>query len=238
MRGGITMKLKGCSNPGFSLTEVRKNQILDLYEWIEDNIEYEKTYKEMQEDVECSCENLDASKVRMLVPLLRKMGYINDYEQRNSKLKIKNFFTKEGKIFIEYLKLGQIISMLNKDEISNEMKKIDILFSRISLLNLITSGEKIYLDVIEFLEKYTRMDKNEFFIMTTLQSEYEGEKYIKMLDRYVKQYRNDEMTEIEIVKHQNSFNYVKSLLMEAGLVVQNKNIISLNAEYYKLFNIL
>ena len=116
-------------------------------------------------------------KVRNVSSFLRKMGYISNYgfEQKNSIIKLVNFFTIEGKIFIEYLKLGQIISLLDQEDISNEMKRIDELFSMISMLNLIFNGEEIYLDVIKFLKKYGHMDKNEFFIMTTLQNQYECE---------------------------------------------------------------
>ena len=240
IRGENSMKLEGCSNSGFSLTEVRKSQILELYQWVNSNIEYEKTYKQIQEDIENSCKHLDASKVRMLVPFLRKMGYISNYgfEQKNSIIKLVNFFTIEGKVFIEYLKLGQIISLLDQEDISNEMKRIDELFSMISMLNLIFNGEEIYVDVIKFLKKYRHMDKNEFFIMTTLQNQYECEEYIQMLDKYIKQYRNGEIGQLEIVKHQNSFNYVKSLLIETSLIVQDRSILSLNKKHDNLLNLL
>ena len=60
----------------------------------------------MQEDISNTCRHLDASKVRMLVPFLRKMGYItNDgFKTRNEIVKMNNLFTQEGKVFIEYLK--------------------------------------------------------------------------------------------------------------------------------------
>ena len=136
------------------------------------------------------------------------------------------------------MKLGQIISLLDQEDISNEMKRIDELFSMISMLNLIFNGEEIYLDVIKFLKKYRHMDKNEFFIMTTLQNQYECEEYIQILDKYIKQYRNGDIGQLEIVKHQNSFNYVKSLLIETSLIVQDRSILSLNKKHDNLLNLL
>ena len=83
----MKLKLEGCSNAGFSLTDIRKEQILELSEWIIKHTEDKpKTYKQIQNEIQIECQHLDSSKVRMLVPFLRKMGYVNNegFEQKNS----------------------------------------------------------------------------------------------------------------------------------------------------------
>ena len=54
----------------------------------------------------------------MLVPFLRKMGYVNNegFEQKNSLISLKEFFTDEkGICFVEYLKMTSKIILLDKN---------------------------------------------------------------------------------------------------------------------------
>lgn len=232
----MKLKLEGCSNAGFSLTDIRKEQILELAEWVVNHREdSKKTYKQIQSEIEKESEHLDSSKVRMLVPFLRKMGYVNNegFEQKNSLISLKEFFTDEGICFVEYLKMVSKIILLDKKDIENKIKEVNGLFNMINMINLVNNGEKIYIDTIEFLKKYRTMDKNEFFIMTTLNNRYEGEHYIKMLDKAICKYRKGAFKRIEIIKHQNAYNYVKSFLIETNLIIQLENSIRLNDKYFK-----
>ena len=116
----MKLKLEGCSNAGFSLTDIRKEQILELAEWVVNHREdSKKTYKQIQSEIEKESEHLDSSKVRMLVPFLRKMGYVNNegFEQKNSLISLKEFFTDEGICFVEYLKMVSKIILLDKKDI-------------------------------------------------------------------------------------------------------------------------
>ncbi|WP_196048807.1 hypothetical protein [Clostridium saudiense] len=232
----MKLKLEGCSNAGFSLTDIRKEQILELAEWVVNHREdSKKTYKQIQSEIEKESEHLDSSKVRMLVPFLRKMGYVNNegFEQKNSLISLKEFFTDEGICFVEYLKMVSKIILLDKKDIENKIKEVNGLFNMINMINLVNNGEEIYIDTIEFLKKYRTMDKNEFFIMTTLKKRYEGEHYIKMLDKAICKYRKGAFKRIEIIKHQNAYNYVKSFLIETNLIIQLENSIRLNDKYFK-----
>ena len=232
----MKLKLEGCSNAGFSLTDIRKEQILELAEWVVNHREdSKKTYKQIQSEIEKESEHLDSSKVRMLVPFLRKMGYVNNegFEQKNSLISLKEFFTDEGICFVEYLKMVSKIILLDKKDIENKIKEVNGLFNMINMINLVNNGEEIYIDTIEFLKKYRTMDKNEFFIMTTLKKRYEGEHYIKMLDKAICKYRKGAFKRIEIIKHQHAYNYVKSFLIETNLIIQLENSIRLNDKYFK-----
>lgn len=235
----MKLRLEGCSNAGFSLTEVRKEQILELSEWINNNIlDDNKTYKQIQNEIEKECMHLDSSKVRMLVPFLRKMGYVkNDgFEQKNSFISLKNFFTEEGKCFIEYLKLVKKILLLGREDINNKVQEVNELFNIMNMINLVSNGEEIYIETLHFLKKYITMDKNEFFLMTTLKSKYKGEQYSRMLDKAIRKYRDKAFKRIEIVKHQNAYNYVKSFLIETNLVVQEDALLKLNKKYLNILD--
>ncbi|WP_415347475.1 hypothetical protein, partial [Clostridium perfringens] len=90
------------------MTEFRKKQILELSDWIKKHKnDSDKTYKEIQKEVSKEYDDLDESKIRMLVPLLRKMGYVTDvgFNKKNSLISINNFFTEEGLNFIKFLKI-------------------------------------------------------------------------------------------------------------------------------------
>lgn len=235
----MKLRLEGCSNAGFSLTEVRKEQILELSEWVDKHIlDDKKTYKQIQDEIEKECMHLDGSKVRMLVPFLRKMGYVkNDgFEQRNSFIVLKNFFTAEGKSFIEYLKLIKKIILLEREDINKKVTEIDELFNIMNMINLVSNGENIYIEIIEFLKKYVTMDKNEFFLMTTLKNKYQGDKYNMMLNKAIEKYRKKAFKRIEIVKHQNAYNYVKSFMVETNLVVQDGTLLKLNEKYLNMLS--
>ncbi|MCE5220248.1 MAG: hypothetical protein LLF98_02990 [Clostridium sp.] len=235
----MKLRLEGCSNAGFSLTEVRKEQILELSEWVNNNIlNNDMTYKQIQNEIEKECIHLDGSKVRMLVPFLRKMGYVkNDgFEQKNSFIILKDFFSEEGKCFIEYLKLEKKIVLMERKDINKKIEEVNELFNIMNMINLVSNGEEIYIETLQFLKKYRTMDKNEFFFMTTLKGKYEGEQYRQMLDKAIRKYRDKAFKRIEIVKHQNAYNYVKSFLIEANLVIQEDNLLKLSKKYLTILD--
>ena len=229
----MELKLEGCSNAGLSLTEFRKGQILKLYGWVENNKGGRKTYKQIQEEIEATCEGLDGSKIRMIVPFLRKMGYIQSagFEQKNSLIDINDFFTREGKVYIEYLKLSKKTSVLEREDINNRLSEIDTLFNIMNMINLVLNGEEIYIDCIKFLKEYNTMDKNEFFIMTTIRKEYFEDDYTRELRKIITEYRNNKFSKIEITKHANSYGYVKTFLIETNLLFEYNGNLKLNDKY-------
>lgn len=235
----MKLHLKGCSNSGFSLTEPRKKQILELASWIENNkTDNNLTYKSMQDCIEADDTNiLDGSKIRMLVPFMRKMGYIydDDFNKRNSNINLQNFFTTEGLLFIESIKLEHDINDLKNIEIKNIMDEIKELFEINCIVTLIEKDERIYKDTLKFLKKYNSMNKNEFFIMTTLIDICSDNKLEAKLDKAIKKYREGAFkNRIVIDKHVNSFNYVKSLLQECSLIQENNSHIYINKKYEKI----
>lgn len=235
----MKLRLEGCSNSGLSFTEVRKEQLLEFADWIEKhNKDGDKTYKQIQKEMENECNGFNASKVRMFFPFLRKLGCIkNDgFEKRNSLINLEDLFTDEGKCFIEYLKLVKKIGFLERKDINEKMNRINELFSTINLINIICNDELIYLDVIKFLKKYKRMDRNEFFLMTTLKNKYQGHDYDIKLNKAIKKYRNKVFKRIEIIKHEQSYNYIKSFLIESNLVVQVGTSLELNRENLDILN--
>ncbi|HHK5552248.1 hypothetical protein COL11_08195 [Bacillus anthracis] len=236
----MKLKLEGCSNPGFTFTEVRKAQIIEFYEWIKAHSEEEeKTYKQIQDEIASSSQNLDGSKIRMFVPFLRKVGYINNdgFEKKNAAMELKGFFSQEGKAFIEYLKLSKQITVLNMDDVNSKMFEIGNLFDIISIINLASNDESnIYIECIKFLKRYENMDKNEFYLMTTLREKYTGEEYIKKLDKAIMKYRKGAFKRIEIIKHENAFGYIKAFLVETHVVIQENSKLKLNAKYSHVFN--
>lgn len=229
----MELKLEGCSNAGWSLTEFRKEQILKLYGWVENNKGRRKTYKQIQEEIEATCEGLDSSKVRMIVPFLRKMGYIQSggFEQKNALINLNDFFTQQGKAYIEYLKLSKKTSVLERKDINNKLSEIDTLFNIMNMINLVLNGEEVYIDCINFLKEYETMDKNEFFIMTTIRKEYLGNEYTRELKRVITEYRNNKFNKIEITKHANSYGYVKKFLIETNLLFEYNGNLKLNDKY-------
>ncbi len=232
------MILEGCSNAGFSLTEVRQQQIVELYDAINMMPDRFKSYKSIQDDIYGLSKTLDDSKVRMLMPFLRKMGYVrnDNFEQRNALLSLDELFTLEGKCFIEYLRLKNKIGALEIDNVEQNIQRVDQWFSVISLINLISNGEEIYADCIRFLKKYQTMCEVEFFLMTTAKAQLTKENFEEKLEEYIGSYRQGTLGQVHISKHQNAYGYIKRFLIETGMVKQFDNTLKLNTQYEYIYN--
>ena len=240
----MELRLKGCSNSGFSLTEFRKGQILELSSWVYEHIKDEdKSYLQIQNEIEIASNSLDASSVRMLVPFFRKMGYINNekFEHKNDKIVLNDFFTFQGRCFIKYLILTKEIYELQYEDINKKIAGVNELYNIVNIFNLNDRGEAIYLNCIRFIKKYNTMDKNEFFLMTTFQEKYSGDSCSEMVDKAIFLYRKNRekyQKRIKIIKHENSFGYVKKFLMESNIVIQDKLVLKLNDKYAYIFNLI
>ena len=130
----------------------------------------------------------------------------------------EEFFTFHGQCFIQFLKIETIRENFEDDEISKVINRIYHKLSYFQYASLMKSDEVIYKDINDFVVRYGSMDKNEFFIMTTLRKLDEWES----LDDTVKQYRAEEIGEIKIVKNVNDYQYITGLLNQYG-VLQTKD---------------
>lgn len=215
------MNLDGCSCSGFSYTDKYKKAILSFADFIlAQDKEIELTNAELQEAVS-KLGVSDQSEIRMITPFLAKAGIINDsncIKNRNGTRTIKfkiddNFFTKEGKMFIQFLRF-EVNSNDLEQSVKNQIEKLMHDFGIIQFKNLMKSDDDIYRDIFQFLKRYGTYDKNEFFMVTHCRKNDCFEKLPVMIELY----RSGNIAEIRILNNINSFQYVTKLLQEIGIV--------------------
>lgn len=228
------MELVGCGCPGFTYTSKYKKAILSLYDWVCNSGEKgEIEYQDLQDKV-AKLGVSDGSEIRMIVPFLAKVDVIDADHVIRGGTRIRSliideeFFTFHGQCFIQFLKIETIRENFEDDEISKVINRIYHKLSYFQYASLMKSDEVIYKDIYDFVVRYGSMDKNEFFIMTTLRKLDEWES----LDDTVKQYRAEEIGEIKIVKNVNDYQYITGLLNQYG-VLQTKDKQQHLTTYYK-----
>lgn len=235
------MELIGCSNPGFSYTKNTINNIVELNKWIKSSAGLSPmTYKEMQGSIEQQKGNLDGSAIRMIIPFLRKAGVVKDelFEHAGNKIDFKDIFTEYGKCFMKYV---DIYSQLRNEEDQEIESKLAGIFEKYVLIQysyLIQKSQKVYGGIIQFLHKYRTIDKNEFFMLTTILENGEQVGSSRKLVNMVKSYRNNEIDNdnIEVTKNVNAYGYIMAFLRLYNIVIENNGVFRLNPKYENIFN--
>ena len=76
------------------------------------------------------------------------------------------------------------------------------------------------------------MDKNEFFILTTLRHDNK----MDLLEEMIQKYRDGSLGELEIAQNVNDYNYITKLFIQSGVLEEkpyNKGV-GFTEEYLKM----
>lgn len=219
------MKLVGCGCPGFSYTQKYKKAIISLYDWV-NSIEQseEMDYGIFQERV-AKAGVSDESEVRMLIPFFVKSGVIDEGHcirggSRIRKLIVeKELFTEEGSAFSQFLKIEMASENVEDNDIKKQIRKIYLDFALIQIEALKRCGDDIYNDLLVFLSKYKTMDKNEFFILTTMRHNNQ----MSMLGNIIGKYREGSLGELEITQNVQDYTYITGLLIQTGILEKKRH---------------
>ena len=215
------MKLDGCGNHGFSYTEKYKKSIVTIFDWANDQESQELDYQKFQEKIS-SLGVSKPSEVRMIIPFLIKAGVINESNVIRGKSRIRsiridnNLFTENGKIFVQVLK---IILLALKTEDTTIMRQVLVTYhkiGRIQFRELCNSEETIYQDLYDFLKEYKHINRDEFFLLTSCRA------WDKMgdLPKYITQYREGKIKDIEYASNVNCYQYIISTLEDLGVLIK------------------
>lgn len=226
------MKLSGVSNSGWTFTEERLKQLNIMFHTIEKLEGKTYSYKEIQYVIEENNLIVNASKVRMFFPFLKKCGIIT-YE--NKEININNYLTDLGIKFKLYLDIYEIF-LENMDN-NTEMRKIidDIMKEFIFIfLKKLTNESNLYKIITKILLKKNSITYNEFFIITDNYS-----KSIEDIYYILSQIENLNNVNVEIEKHKNAWQYVINLYEESGLVkIEKQTAVLLTGQKIKLEKLL
>lgn len=222
-------ELMGTSNPGWSFTEARIEQLTKMNN-IMKTINYELDYKTFQEVVSNKDNDLNPSKIRMFFPHLYHLGFIVEYQ--SVKFNPSKLLTKEGFHFFNYV----VPIFSSREELPKDAKIVsELIFSMFlcrGYLNLIKFKEnRAYNLIMKFLKKYEVMDKTDFFIITTGVEKDEDDDYI---DDLLKKKRDGNISFSEdIKKNVNAYGYMTPFFVQSKLININGDVLSLgiNSKY-------
>ena len=218
------MRLQGCGNHGFSYTEKYKKSIVAIFDWVNGQDSQELDYLKFQEKIS-SLGVSKPSEVRMIIPFLVKAGVINDLNIIRGKSRIRsihiddNFFTENGKIFVQVLK---IILLAFKTGDNTVMRQVLVMYHKIGKIQfaeLRNSEEAIYQDLYNFLKKYTHINRDEFFILTSCRARDK----IDDLPNYIAHYREGKIKKIEYVSNINCYQYIIGTLEDLGVIIKTND---------------
>lgn len=229
------MQLHGCSNPGFSYTNTYLENIVDADLWMQQNIDREISYEEMQNEIDKLDLSLKSSALRMLVPFLVKAGVVNpdNFSKKRQFLDLKNFYTGMGRCFIDFLHAYvKVIKLENSEELESR-KQLNIMFEKFGFLQyieLLQSEDDIYTQIFKYLQKFKTIDKHEFFLLTTFRPKRD-DKIDEEFENIIRDKRQGNNPDYEIVKHVNSYNYICRLLSSMGVLRPMEKCFVLNEDY-------
>ena len=217
-------------NAGMSLTEKTNANLIKMYNYVcscNDTVEY----KDFQKMVRDNCD-ITESNVRMYSPFLYAHGFVKDY--KNGTYKVSDFFTPLGTAYVKSL----IVSSKIKNEVCRE-KAMNITkdILSLSLFERKIIGQKdYYFDFLMFCDKYDSISVKEFNYMLYEKEVLGNKDYVNSISETINQFRKGEIDYDFQQKRtnkkgkkvmepfpDNTFNYTRSLLVEAGLVIEADN---------------
>lgn len=222
---------------GSSLSDIRCKQIVDIYNLLETLGSKKMSYVDIQEEAEeknIFGDTKAKSAVRTFFPLLKKLHFV-DYGEKNSLFAANKCFTELGKQFVLVCVSLERISpdTPNAQEIKKRLINMKEDLQKEGLLNMLNDPE--YKDhnikiALELLKVFRIIDWNEF--LYALHSIGEGH----TIEDAINDIRLDrrKIDQIEFVNEKGNalpntcYSYLRSLLVEAGLVV------NINASQSKL----
>ena len=205
------IQLYGISNPGFSFTHTYLLDIINLKKYVNKNKgKTNLTYADLQAQID------NPSRVRMIVPFLRKIGIINnaDFDEKNKPIDFNLFFTSEAKPFLKFLDVYSDDEMnYNNEELMLRVNKVLQEILSLYLNNLLK--EKEYKIITKYLIRLKSLDKYEFFFITS----YEFNNvdnimgYTNAID-LIEYYRNNKSikSSFEFSSNVNCYSYIMQML--------------------------
>lgn len=228
MTNKTIVDLCGVSNPGWSFTPDRIEQLILLDEWIfGQDMNKNQTYKGLQEDLSKEKGRNSGSKIRMFFPLLKDMGLINDYKDE---FILNELYTKIGYQFIHLFLRVYINRYKFSESIKSKIDDVFVNYMMIGIKNLIRR-KPFYPYMMNNIYEAGKIDKTDFFIITDCDYKNEQDKVRLNLKN-----RNDDVYNYEIIKNQNAYGYIIPLFLQAGLLVENNDkTLSVSNLYLKYF---
>lgn len=199
---------------GVSFTEGLGEKYIRYYETVYKHYGEEVTYVELQKMFETEI-GITNSATRVDIPFLFNSGLISEYKKE--KIQLNTLFTDLGKCFYEILKIKELLNENEDEYLKSEVEKINNLIILDSLFyRELTGNDEYYIKLLRYIYDYGSIDDKEFYLMI----KYEDDK--ELLEKYRYEYQNKEI-EINLINTNNTYQYTKRLLIQANVIIENKD---------------
>lgn len=205
-------------------------------------------YADFQRIIKENC-NITESNVRMYAPFLFNQGFINQYKN-GSLINIPDFFTPLGKAYIKSIILS---SKIESEEAKRRAEDITKKIVALSMFNRkMKEVKEYYFDFLVFGFKYGTINLKEFNYMLYEKEVKMTENYIDAVSEKISEIRNGDI-DFEFLQDRlnkqgeqvrdefpdNTFNYTRNLLLEAGLISEtDSKTYKINSENETLARLL
>lgn len=224
------MNLEGISNPGWSFTEDRIFQLIDMYNICTD-IKCFCNFKTLQDTIYKRNKNLNASKIRMFFPFLFQLGFIKEY--KNISFIPSKVFTEKGRCLFSYV-FELYLTTNTNNNVKYLKKELLACYLCMGYLNMKKNESNIICTyVLFYINKFGYIDKHDFFIICN--GINKNLSYDKINMRLEEKREIPTIIEYNITKNINSFNYIISFLEEANLITNNDKKVS-KGIFFNLMN--
>lgn len=241
--------IENCSSPGAHFSKNTNAVLLKIYEWINKNNKPELPFIEFRRRLEKE-EKINDNNARNIYPLLKNSGLVEYHPGKE--LDSGSFFTRRGLAYLKALETREMImqSDYTKKQKEDASVQVDEIMGRIvcdSLGNLLKNKELNYSESLKwylmFIEKYKKINKQEFALMVYIMNNYSGDwqKQIEpIIDKYRRKeidinvrvrVRNDqkiqqstgEKTRMEDIAYFTAYSFYSGLINQAGLTRKVKD---------------
>lgn len=218
-------------NAGMSYSERINANLVKIYTYCctcDDTV----GYVDFQNRIQTNC-GVSASNVRMYSPFLFAHGFINNYKD-GAQIKVSEYFTPLGKAYAKSLIVASMLEDASQKALADNIAQ-DIL--ALSMFSRKKIGPKdYYFDFLKFCIKYNTISVKEFNYMLYEKEMQKNKDYVNSISEIIQQFRKGEIdfgflqdrankqgSQVRESFPDNTFNYTRSLLVEAGLIVETGN---------------
>lgn len=202
---------RGIECSGVSFTPAMNEKFKKYMEVIENHINEEISYAQLQEYIQEEKE-ITKSAVRVDIPFLYNNGFVTEY--RNVKIKLNNFVTDLGKSYLDIVQAIDGANEIGQEPIVKILKETLSLIMALAIVHRKrTNSQEYYLDILKFIYLNGSINEDEFYLMVTSADK-------EVLKEELKDYRNGDLT-IKLETNNLAYKYTKKFLEQANLIQES-----------------
>ncbi|ADU29391.1 hypothetical protein [Evansella cellulosilytica] len=219
------LKLIGWSNPGRSISDTTHRQMFGIMSYLKDKdkVGQDVWNSELQAKIGKTIDVNKPSTLRHIVGFMKSIGIIYGDSLQGGKVPdSRHLVTQSGEVLYQLIEMEQLAKEQKKKEVIEQVGTMYKHFYANAFIYWYVRGTDIHVvrTVLKTLDKFDSLDKMEWFIMNTFITATDNAVQEEIVEKYIEQYRNKELTltKDSIVENVNAYGFWASLLNYTGLI--------------------